>query len=59
MDLRCAPWCKARVVGTALTGDDRITDADHGWPGEDDVDGLDGFASTRRTWSFLARYRRN
>ena len=23
---------------------DRITDADHGWPGEDDVDGLDGFA---------------
>ena len=38
---------------------DRITDADHGWPGEDDVDGLDGFASTRRTWSFLARYRRD
>jgi len=38
---------------------DRITDADHGWPGEDDLDGLDGFASTRRTWSFLARYRRN
>jgi polyhydroxybutyrate depolymerase len=44
--------------GTAVEHD-RITDADHSWPGEDDIEGLDGFASTRRTWSFLARYRRN
>ena len=38
---------------------DRIEDADHGWPGEDDIDGIDGFASTRRTWGFLSRYSRN
>jgi polyhydroxybutyrate depolymerase len=44
--------------GTAVEHD-RITDADHSWPGEDDIDGVDGFASTRRTWSFLARYRRH
>jgi len=50
-------WTQCRN-GSAVEHD-RITDADHGWPGEDDVNGLDGFASTRRTWSFLARYRRN
>ena len=44
--------------GTAVEHD-RIIDADHSWPGYDDVDGITGFASTRRTWSFLARYRRN
>jgi polyhydroxybutyrate depolymerase len=44
--------------GTAVEHD-RILDADHSWPGYDDIDGMDGFASTRRTWSFLARYRRN
>lgn len=43
--------------GTAVEHD-RILDADHSWPGYDDVDGITGFASTRRTWSFLARYRR-
>ena len=50
-------WSKC-ARGTAVEHD-RITDADHGWPGEDDIDGIDGFASTRRTWSFLARYRGN
>jgi polyhydroxybutyrate depolymerase len=36
----------------------RISDADHGWPGEDDLQGAGEFASTRRTWAFLSSFRR-
>jgi polyhydroxybutyrate depolymerase len=37
---------------------DRIADADHGWPGENDLDDAHQFASTRRTWAFLSSFRR-
>ena len=46
----CAP-------GTAVWHD-RISDADHGWPGEDDLSGNGEFSSTRRTWAFLTSFRR-
>jgi polyhydroxybutyrate depolymerase len=36
----------------------RVTDAEHGWPGEDDVDGSRGFSTTRRTWAFLSSFSR-
>lgn len=37
---------------------DRILDAVHGWPGEDDVLGHHGFSATARTWAFLAAHER-
>lgn len=37
---------------------DRIRDAEHGWPGEDDLDDVEQFSSTRRTWAFLTAFRR-
>ena len=46
--------CRAGVV----VQHDRISDADHGWPGEDDLGGVDAFASTPRTWAFLSAFRR-
>jgi polyhydroxybutyrate depolymerase len=36
----------------------RIGDADHGWPGEDDLTQTSEFASTPRTWEFLSSFRR-
>ncbi|QEC49883.1 hypothetical protein FSW04_21470 [Baekduia soli] len=47
--------CRAGVV----VQHDRIDDADHGWPGENDLDDVRGFASTRRTWEFLSAFRRS
>jgi polyhydroxybutyrate depolymerase len=49
-------WSRCR--GGAVVQHDRITDADHGWPGEDDLRGVEEFASTRRTWAFLSAFRR-
>lgn len=49
----------AACAGGTVVQHDRIVDADHGWPGEDDIDGVDGFASTKRTWAFLAAFRRH
>jgi polyhydroxybutyrate depolymerase len=37
---------------------DRVEGAGHGWPGEDDLGGSDGFSATRRTWDFLSAFRR-
>ena len=48
----------ARCAGGAVVQHDRITDADHGWPGEDDVDGVEEFAATHRTWAFLKAFHR-
>lgn len=36
----------------------RISDADHGWPGEDDLTASSEYASTPRTWAFLSSFRR-
>ena len=36
----------------------RVTDAEHGWPGDADVDGSRTFSTTRRTWSFLSSFSR-
>lgn len=54
VELRWSP-----CAGGTVVQHDRIVDADHGWPGEDDIDGVDGFASTKRTWAFLAAFRRH
>lgn len=45
-------WSPCRD-GSALLHD-RIQDADHGWPGTDDVLGRHGFSATQRTWAFLS-----
>jgi polyhydroxybutyrate depolymerase len=37
---------------------DRIADAEHGWPGEDDLGSGAAFSSTQRTWRFLSAFRR-
>lgn len=37
---------------------DRIADAEHGWPGEDDLGQDRAFSSTQRTWRFLSAFRR-
>lgn len=50
-ELRWSP-CRS---GSAVVHE-RIADAEHGWPGEDDVTGARGFSSTARTWDFLRRY---
>ena len=46
----------ACAQGTVVVHD-RIRDAEHGWPGEGDLDDARGFASTRRTWAFLSSFR--
>jgi polyhydroxybutyrate depolymerase len=43
-------------AGGTVVQHDRITDADHGWPGENDVEGAREFASTHRTWAFLRAF---
>ncbi len=48
----------AACAGGAVVQHERIADAEHGWPGEDDLDGRGGFSSTRRTWDFLQSFRR-
>lgn len=50
-ELRWEP-CRA---GSAVEHD-RIADAEHGWPGENDVDGRRGYSTTARTWRFLSRF---
>ncbi|MGZ4268022.1 MAG: alpha/beta hydrolase family esterase [Solirubrobacteraceae bacterium] len=45
-------------AGGTVVQHDRISDAEHGWPGEADVDGAFAFSSTRRTWDFLKSFRR-
>lgn len=45
-------------AGGTVVQHERIADAEHGWPGEDDLDGRAGFSSTRRTWDFLKSFRR-
>lgn len=45
-----------RCAGGSSVQHVRIQDAEHGWPGEDDVDGYAGFSTTVRTWAFLSRY---
>jgi polyhydroxybutyrate depolymerase len=46
-------------AGGTVVQHDRISDAEHGWPGEDDLTGAGGgFSSTRRTWDFLKSFRR-
>ena len=37
---------------------DRISDAEHGWPGESDLGQDQAFSSTQRTWRFLSAFRR-
>lgn len=49
-------WAGCR--GGVVVEHDRIRDAEHGWPGEDDLDDVRQFASTRRTWTFLSAFRR-
>jgi polyhydroxybutyrate depolymerase len=44
--------------GGTMVVHDRITDAEHGWPGEDDLGQRPGFSSTLRTWRFLSAFRR-
>lgn len=41
--------------GTAVEHD-RIADAEHGWPGQGDLDGRGEFSTTARTWQFLSRF---
>ena len=48
----------SRCAGGTVVQHDRIIDADHGWPGEDDLDGASEFASTKRTWAFVSAFRR-
>jgi polyhydroxybutyrate depolymerase len=48
-------WSRCR--GGAIVQHDRIRDADHGWPGEDDLQGRDRYAATVRTWAFLSSFR--
>lgn len=50
-ELRWSP-CAA---STAVVHD-RITDAEHGWPGENATVSRSQFSSTARTWSFLSGY---
>lgn len=45
------------AAGTMVVHD-RITDAEHGWPGEDDLGRRPGFSSTLRTWLFLSAFGR-
>jgi len=45
-------------AGGASVQHDRVSDADHGWPGEDDLSERSEFSSTRRTWAFLSSFRR-
>ena len=48
----------ATCTGGAVVQHVRISDADHGWPGEDDLTSTSEFASTPRTWAFLSSFRR-
>ena len=45
-------------AGGAVVQHVRISDADHGWPGEDDLVASSEYASTPRTWAFLSSFRR-
>jgi polyhydroxybutyrate depolymerase len=45
-------------AGGAVVQHVRIEDADHGWPGEDDLVERSEFATTPRTWAFLSSFRR-
>jgi polyhydroxybutyrate depolymerase len=42
-----------RCAGGRVVVHDRVTDAEHGWPGEDS---LEAFSSTLRTWRFLTSF---
>jgi polyhydroxybutyrate depolymerase len=44
--------------GATAVVHERIHDAEHGWPGTNDVTGRGGFSSTAQTWAFLSAYRR-
>jgi poly(3-hydroxybutyrate) depolymerase len=48
----------ASCSGGAIVQHVRIDDADHGWPGEDDLTHTSEYASTPRTWEFLSSFRR-
>jgi polyhydroxybutyrate depolymerase len=48
----------ASCTGGTVVQHVRISDADHGWPGEDDLAETSEFASTPRTWAFLSSFRR-
>jgi polyhydroxybutyrate depolymerase len=48
----------ASCAGGAVVQHVRIEDADHGWPGEDDLAERSEFATTPRTWAFLSSFRR-
>ena len=45
-------------AGGTMVVHDRITDAEHGWPGESDLGQDQAFSSTQRTWRFLSAFRR-
>jgi polyhydroxybutyrate depolymerase len=47
----------SNCAGGTVVQHDQIADAEHGWPGEDDLDGQTAFSSTRRTWDFLKSFR--
>ncbi len=49
-------WSPCR--GATAVVHERIHDAEHGWPGANDVSGRSGFSSTAQTWAFLSSYRR-
>jgi polyhydroxybutyrate depolymerase len=44
--------------GGAVVQHVRIDDADHGWPGEDDLTDRSEYATTPSTWAFLSSFRR-
>jgi polyhydroxybutyrate depolymerase len=48
----------AACAGGAVVQHVRIDDADHGWPGEDDLTERSEYATTPRTWAFLSSFRR-
>jgi polyhydroxybutyrate depolymerase len=48
----------ASCTGGTVVQHARISDADHSWPGEDDLANTSEYASTLRTWAFLSSFRR-
>ena len=56
---RASTSCAGRTCsGATAVVHERIHDAEHGWPGTNDVTGRSGFSSTAQTWAFLSAYRR-
>ena len=47
----------ASCAGGTIVEHVRISDADHGWPGEDDLTEHSEYAATPRTWAFLSSFR--